>query len=159
MTCSDSNTCLSCYPGYSLNGDQCVNCTDINAISCSPTNTDYSLGCISGYTIVSSSSTSQCQKCASNCYKCDVNGQGACDSGQCSIGYVQLSGTTNCTLCFSNCPSCSQSDPSQCLSCGMRRYKDANGKCVSCPTGCKECASNSNCTSCYKGYSMVDNLC
>lgn len=63
-----------------------------------------------------------------------------------------------CSACLNNCPLCDSKDPAKCKGCGRGRYSD-NGKCLICPLGCKECTSESVCSSCYTGFSLVDSLC
>jgi hypothetical protein len=88
MTCSSNPaSCLSCYSGFALNGDNCTACSDPFATSCSATDPTFSLSCTSGYTAAINTtvtpSTSTCQSCSVNCYKCSINGAGTCDPGQC----------------------------------------------------------------------------
>ena len=156
-TCSNTpTTCLSCFPGTSLNGGSCVACSDIYATSCSSTDTAFSLNCKSGYIAVLTTSvtpsTSVCTACGLNCNKCDINGAGNCDPGQCQTGYVQQTGLTNCTLCFNGCPQCDPDNLMTCLSCGISRYSDTTGQCLSCSTGCKSCTNSTVCTICYPGF-------
>jgi hypothetical protein len=162
-TCSTSiTTCLSCYGGFYLTGGVCNTCTDTNALTCSSTDATFSLSCKRGFTAAGNSttfSTGVCQACADNCNKCDINGAGTCDSGQCQIGYVQQTGNTNCTQCFSGCPSCDPNNLMTCLSCGVSRYTDSLSQCQSCPTGCKDCTSNTTCQTCFVGFLMVGTLC
>ena len=163
-TCSGTPTsCLSCYKGYALNGDQCTSCTDPQALTCSEEDAAYSLSCSRGYTKVVNAAvvppTSVCTVCAANCFKCDVNGAGKCDSGQCQTGYVQQTGQTTCTLCFNQCPNCSPDDLGICLECGRARFKDAAGLCVSCPSGCKQCTSATVCSDCFPGFLLSGTLC
>lgn len=165
-TCSGNAAadCLSCFSGNVLNNGVCLNCTDPAAITCSSTDPSFSLACTKGFTAfvdnAESPPTSRCRLCAGNCYRCDVNGPGTCDAGQCEIGYVQQPGNKNCTQCFGGCPSCDPNDLMNCLSCGPRRYTSpASGKCEGCPAGCQNCNSSAVCTSCFPNHMMVGTLC
>ena len=163
-TCSVTPTsCLSCFKGYALNGDQCTSCTDSQALTCSEDDAAYSLSCNLGYTVVISTAvvpaTSKCTACAANCFKCDINGPGKCDAGQCQTGYVQQTGQTTCTLCFNQCPQCSPDDIGTCLECGRARYKNTDDLCASCPSGCKQCSSATVCTDCFPGFFLSNSLC
>jgi proprotein convertase subtilisin/kexin type 5 len=158
-----ANDCLSCYGGTALNGGVCSSCSDPYALTCSVTDPSFSLTCARGFTAVmnltNSPSTSVCEPCAGNCYRCDINGAGTCDPGQCEVGYVQQSGMTNCTQCFNGCPSCDPNNLMTCLSCGVRRYTDGSSNCQACPAGCQNCKSSTSCTSCFPNYVMVGQLC
>ena len=163
-TCRDVPTsCLSCFKGYALNGDECTLCNDPQALTCSEEDATYSLSCSRGYTKVVNTTvvppTSKCTVCAANCFKCDINGPGKCDAGQCQTGYVQQTGQTTCTLCFNQCPQCSPNDLNLCLDCGKARYENAANLCVSCPSGCKQCSSATVCTDCFPGFFLSNSLC
>ena len=163
-TCSNSPTlCLSCFPGTSLNGGSCVECTDQYATSCSSTDATFSLSCKSGYTASLNTSvtpsTSTCTACGANCNKCDINGAGNCDPGQCQTGYVQQIWFTNCTACFNGCPKCDPNNLMTCLSCGTSRYLDSTGQCQPCLTGCRSCTSASSCAICFPGFVLLNSTC
>ena len=111
MSCMTSSPtiCSACYPGSVLIGGGCAQCSDSNALTCSPYNITFSLTCVRGYTPVYFTNTTAgvCSACASYCKRCDTAGPGNCDANSCQTGSVMLSGTTNCTLCFGACLTCS----------------------------------------------------
>ena len=150
--------CLSCYQGTTLQGNQCISCTDSNALSCLPFNLAFSTSCIQGYTAAFHSTGGTCQACALNCKKCDQNGPGKCDSSWCFEGFVQLAGTTNCTACFGGCASCNSNDLSVCTSCGVGQYV-SNGICSSCGNNCVTCSSGSICVTCSDGWQLISGNC
>jgi hypothetical protein len=137
-TCISGAICDSCINGYILIGGSCIACLDRNAVSCLPTNLNYSTNCAPKYSAAFSSASvgGYCLPCAANCLKCDINGPSNCDPSQCMLGWVQLTGTLNCTACYNSCPICDSNDLNLCLKCGPRRYKNGQGFCLSCPKGC-----------------------
>lgn len=78
---------------------------------------------------------------------------------QCALGFVQLQGTMNCTACLNSCPICDVNDINSCIDCGPGRYKDITSMCLGCPSGCESCTSETLCTGCLLGYSLVNSLC
>jgi hypothetical protein len=46
-----------------------------------------------------------------------------------------------------------------CIDCGPRRYKDSAGQCLACPATCADCTSQTVCTVCLMGYTLVQNNC
>lgn len=151
ITGNTSNTqCLSCYTGYYLVGDNCVQCGDTNALSCSiNVNITYSLSCQTGYT----PSSGVCTACADNCIRCDMNKAGNCDQGGCATGFGQLGSSLQCVACFNGCAACS-SDPNVCTACVQSQVL-SNGACVSCPINCVMCSSSDTCTACQSGYAVM----
>lgn len=153
--------CQSCFYGYVLSNGYCYLCLDSNALSCSSTNFNYSLSCYAGYTSAYSSFSTGgfCLPCSQNCLKCDLNGPHQCDPFRCALGFVQLTGTTNCTACLNFCSVCDKNNINNCIDCGPRRYKDSTGQCLACPAGCANCTSQTVCTICLIGYTLVQNSC
>jgi len=155
--------CTSCVNGYSLQNGNCLACLDLNALTCLPTNLNYSITCSPGYTTASSASAVStggfCLPCSANCLKCDFNGPYNCDAFQCTLGFVQLLGTTNCTACLNSCPVCDNNNLNLCIDCGPRRYKDNTSQCSACPATCATCTSETICTACLVGYSLANGIC
>ena len=161
MTClSGTQTCKSCYDGYTLVAGNCVACYDPSAIFCLPTNLNYSVRCYPKYSVeIYNASWSSCQPCADNCLQCDTNGPGNCDSSQCILGFVQLIGTFNCTACINSCPICDSTNLSTCLDCGPNRYSDEQGSCLACSSRCQTCTSATNCSLCQLGSTLINSTC
>ena len=167
-TCSgpSSINCTSCYQGYTFRKGQCFACSDTNAISCSPLDLAYSVGCIFGYTDIFYSgaggaqfSGGVCRACATNCRKCDQGGPGTCDDGECYVGYQKLQGQTNCTTCLRGCSSCSTTDLNVCLNCPNGQF-GTPGTCSYCDANCLTCSSSATtCTSCSPGSTLVNSTC
>ena len=166
-TCSGatSSDCTSCYYGKALAGGICGSCTDTNAVSCLETDAGYSTSCIPGFTsafYTDSTGTKQqggtCRACSLFCLKCDQNGPGNCDSGNCIAGYAQLINTVNCTACFGGCPKCSPTNPSFCEQCPAGQY-GANGVCTACMSTCATCADGTSCATCITGSSLINSTC
>ena len=168
-TCfNNAKNCTSCYEKSFLYNGQCLECTD----NCKEKESDSCkcLSCNEGYFF----ENYQCKKCIDNCKTCNNND--TCNS--CFSGYILENNL--CNKCNHNCKECfasSFNDTKQnCLSCKNDTkvlynnncvdecpdnfYKDENKECKECNNLCKEYDNNcNNCTSCYDGYYLKDNVC
>ena len=168
-TCfNNAKNCTSCYEKSFLYNGQCLECTD----NCKEKESDSCkcLSCNEGYFF----ENYQCKKCIDNCKTCNNND--TCNS--CFSGYILENNI--CNKCNHNCKECfasSFNDTKQnCLSCKNDTkvlynnncvdecpdnfYKDENKECKECNNLCKEYDNNcNNCTSCYDGYYLKDNVC
>ena len=135
-------TCLLCSSGRALVDNSCVQCTDVNCISCD-FNTQFCIQCAVTYV---ADSSGICISCAKNCDFCDVDGAGTCDVDSCSVGYTRYNSTV-CLPCMKGCSSCNNIYPFSCIGCLVGTY-NSSGVCVNCPIGCYSCSSGSSCNAC-----------
>ena len=156
--------CTSCYSGNVLKGGSCFACTDSNAISCLILDQSFSTSCIIGFTTAyyldangTSVAGGVCRACATNCKKCDQNGPGTCDDGECFVGYQKFQGLSNCTACMYGCSSCSIYDLS-CHSCPEGQF-GTPGSCQVCDSSCLTCSNTTVCLSCQRGSNLINNTC
>ena len=142
--CTDGKPteCLSCFLGYSLDGNECLpdtTCTDPEACSCPR-----------GYAFLGSS----CAKCtfpeSSHCATCADDVLSECTS--CLIGYHLMD--DSCVACPESCSNCENEN--YCLTCSHGYFmltdrREPTGICEACSADhfCKTCdKSPSKCTSC-----------
>ncbi|XP_070687333.1 proprotein convertase subtilisin/kexin type 5 [Pempheris klunzingeri] len=128
-----------------------------------------------------------CLSCIANCELCTDGNicakcrehyklqNGVCQTASCDIGQVQDPDTGECIDCEMGCKTCSVEDPEICNSCvegyvffrrQCRRhcpqstYEDwGRGLCLSCPSPCTDCRSNTHCLSCQSDYFLNGGEC
>lgn len=111
VTCSSANClecdlnglCTVCYPGFTVQGSECVSCQVQFCSVCSSSVSGCDT-CNEGY--IYHSSQKKCLPCAASCKSCkssDISECVECISGY----YVSLvDGKNTCTKCFDNCAIC-----------------------------------------------------
>ena len=160
---ADNGDCTSCFKGYDLVEGRCL---FSEANKAQPSD----LGCASW-----DWENQVCLACSRNWVK---NAQGACvavsdhcsthaDNGDCLTcykGYDIQEG--QCVYSASNTarPSdlgCATWDWENqvCLACSNNWFKNSNGRCVPVADQCATHAENGDCTSCFKGYDLVEGTC
>ena len=149
--------CTSCYQGYELSGDNCVEffSKDKNCKRFDTTNQNYCLECYAGFLIIGGKCLNQNPLCKT----IDMN-TGACLS--CWQGYV-ISGQ-NCIIdqqvgggsIISSDPYCIKYINGLCAQCSSGYYFSRNDNiCKQLDPLCKTSdMTNGNCQSCYPGYSL-----
>ena len=134
---SDSCKCLSCNEGYFFENYQCKKCID-NCKTCN--NNDTCNSCFSGYIL----ENNLCNKCNHNCKECFASSFN--DTKQNCLSCKNDTKVLYNNNCVDECPD--------------NFYKDENKECKECNNLCKEYDNNcNNCTSCYDGYYLKDNVC
>ena len=172
-TCSDSNPteCLACVVGFKLNTQANTNCeADIDCNSNGTCST-----CPLGYSMKLAQSFSTCEKCGSNCARCNPNAVDACFS--CFEGLF-LNGTL-CSECPSTCAKCSSA--TVCFECasgfipqqaaaqqtsslsstsGLSSTGGSPVTCIACTAPCASCVNApTTCLSCNSGFQLSGNNC
>ena len=186
-TCSSENMCSSCPPTTYLFNGTCINIcpgayypnTTLQQCSKCPTyctacyNSTYCTSCQTNYQLQSNST------CTTQCPTYQVSINAICTN--CTSSCLTCQNTiTNCTACQSNfyyAPSlfaCYAACPPQlyyyivtntCItSCPSRTYISKNNatnvsSCISCPTYCSDCLSDSICSKCLSGAYFYNNYC
>ena len=159
--CSSDTVCTKCSGEYGLYQSQCI------------------IPCPDGYSL----KQNVCEKCQSNCAKCDGSSLSLCTAcsgslklygttclNSCPSGYYD-NGANVCEKCSDNCKSCNSAN--QCTECKGDHIL-SNGKCI-CPDSyyevdsatCAKCSDNcltcentpDTCTSCSGHYNLYDNQC
>ena len=136
---------------FSLVSGDLVYCMDKNCIQGSR---QYCRKCVDGYGVDVILDTSYCFVCPSGCKSCQSRyGVRTCQS--CQSGYYLED--TVCTSCPPNATCEGEISPPIC---NDGYFKDGS-KCRACDPSCKTCSGtrNTQCTSCYAGYSNVDGAC
>lgn len=147
----------------------CVKCDDTNCEKC--TRSAFCKSCVDGYAAVDG----VCVACSTGCLTCIA--EDTCLSGKCGagFGYVEevveeeVNGvTTNvtygrCNQCIAGCGVC-DNDITECDSCSDGLYDAAEAgattlDCVVCPTNCATCTSDTVCTDCAFGFTLVGTFC
>jgi hypothetical protein len=185
-TYSQNGACLSCYPGYSINGQRCIVSGQQDPFCNSFSSGGICTGCSSGYYL--SSSNGVCTQLNPLCKTSDLS-NGACID--CYPGY-SISGNTCIVAAAVNIPYCAQINGNACVACisgyyvsaGIcalvnvlcATYDQSNGNCLSCIPGFVfqsgqcimpslgidvNCAqyTNSYCTQCLGGYALINYVC
>ncbi|KAL7722339.1 Serine/threonine kinase [Entamoeba marina] len=143
--CGDNLSCDVCDIGeqYLIQSDnQCLKQTTASAVS-----SNEIIGCISGYYL----QNGNCESCSiygESCTSCNIYG-----CLECSNNTINIDG--NCLLI----PNCGNVVNNYCTGCGEKSF--FNGiECLSCPTGCSSCTSETSCSNCEDDYWLEeDNLC
>ncbi len=162
-SCSQSNSasCLTCFPGYFLNGSQCVQCAfpctaclNRNAIMCSACVVGYVLNTTSHTCVSASSSTLNAfgtvdENCA-NSMLTSANGNYSLTCGLCLSGYALTA--EGCAPCIQGCLVCSSTSLSVCQVCGAGYFLNASNICVKDIPNCMGWSSFSGCEQCVSGY-------
>jgi len=148
-SCSASQ-CFKCKQGFYPNdkNTKCITCAN-NCLTCDKTGC---LKCKSGFF----NNAGSCSACESNCEFCETGTK----CNECKLGYY-LSVTDSDDTCLSCSQNCLQCSVNGCISCSSKFYVNDNKLCSACPSGCKDCISNSKCTSCVDNWflDVSDNLC
>ncbi|KAL4507642.1 hypothetical protein ABPG73_012330 [Tetrahymena malaccensis] len=170
-TCStQSDNCISCREGYTLNGTSCVQtcnpgyfpqgpqCSlcDQMCATCSESSTKCQ-SCKDGFQL---SNKTCVQTCSSG--SCVKN----CDNGYYAQGQNCLNCDGQCATCFGagdSCLTCSDNlllENNSCVqTCGVGYYQ-SDKKCLKCDNLCYECSElNHKCLSCNRGFLLQDNTC
>ncbi|KAL7721774.1 Protein serine/threonine kinase [Entamoeba marina] len=157
-TYSTNEECNSCIDGCSLCGDnlscdvcdiseqyliqsdnQCLKQTTASAVS-----SNEIIGCISGYYL----QNGNCESCSiygESCTSCNIYG-----CLECSNNTINIDG--NCL----SIPNCGNVVNNYCTGCGEKSF--FNGiECLSCPTGCSSCTSETSCSNCEDDYWLEEN--
>lgn len=144
----NSNVCLLCYSGYSLNTNgYCTPCLP-GCDTCSNSNYAICILCGAGTYPVGNS----CVSCSANCLFC--NTLGTCS--QCLEGYVLSSQSTCIQSCQFPCATCVINEPSNCLSC-LYGFTLNTGSLQNCQNNNTLCNANFNCSYCGLGYILITN--
>ena len=184
-SCSNGETFI-CNDYYRSSGDSCVDIC--NGVSCNSGYTTVSgtntCCCESenqcGDFQVYNPTIQKCvdQVCPAGCTDMCINGCGACEEGR-YLSYdtglcpTCSSAIANCEKCTSSasgvtCTSCASgyvllsgkcTKLQQITLCSSGQYKDSNGNCVDCPSGCAICTSATTCSSCEDGYTYLNGRC
>lgn len=139
---------MACPPGTVLVGEECVECSIPNCISCDSLTT--CTECEAGYYLLNG----RCIRCPTECLTC-TSGT-VCTS--CAPGYTLVNGR-----CMRACPSCCTSCTHDirgnpvCTSC-LNNFVYINGACSTCSVGIPHCVNcrNCACTRCETGYYLAN---
>lgn len=154
-TYSPSGACSSCYRGYDLTNDLCT---------VSPIAAPSDLGCKTW-------NESECVECSSNwvfnikkvcvavsdqCKTHDADG----NCLTCYLGYAVVNGSCVFVTETVSDAGCKQWDWSNkvCKACSEKYVFNSNGLCVSVSDQCRTHNDAGFCTSCYRGYDLVNTL-
>ena len=147
--CPQRQTKASGTPKRCVNcGSNCKQCTEIACEQCDPGFFEELGSCFSCpigcEECIKESGTLKCTKCFNPTYfiKSDLSG---C-SDDCQAGETKDSPNKRCWLCETNCATCGQNG---CNLCKDTFYKKTGeNTCIACPSGCKKCYSNIDCSEC-----------
>ena len=174
--------CINCAPTYRLNLGVCV-CDDLNQYFLDSTSNTCTLcsnlitSCLT-CSLNSTSNLPNCDVCANNhinswsgtqviclpcippCLDCSVT-QTNCIS--CQTGYSGIPTCATCTLCMAcdvGCMTCNISNISECYSCLVGYYHNNLTSCLSCPSYCLSCQTDSpTCLLCDSGFILSSGNC
>ncbi len=155
--CNESAKCLSCFPGFKVDGTSktCKACSNYhdNCSECTPTQC---IKCRDGYWIDTAASN-VCKTCISAIPKCmSCSNDTTCI--QCAIGYFHTgaAASASCSACAAGCQECISA--SNCTNCFPTFWK--NGLvCEPCKSNCFECSSDVLCNSCVMGHFLDVSTC
>jgi hypothetical protein len=161
QTITASNTCSSCYAGYTLSNGDCIITTTVSGGAGDPNCKTSSNGvcslCYSGYYV--NPTTGICAVSNVNCKT--VSSLNACTS--CYAGYTLSSG--DCIIAAAGSSptgdlNCQTVLNGVCTQCYIGYYVNpATGICSVSNTNCKTINSLNACTSCYFGYTLSSGSC
>ncbi|EAS02680.2 transmembrane protein, putative (macronuclear) [Tetrahymena thermophila SB210] len=138
--------CQLCAQGFYQSGNQCLACSQANCKQC--TSTDC-YQCISGFTLNNNTCT-----CITPMI---VDSDGICKT--CSTKFGSLCQTCSTSAC-TTCGGINYTPNSTGCQCVKGVENTAQQTCVSCPTNCSTCTSNTNftqltCTLCSSGFKLM----
>lgn len=162
-TWSDAGLCTSCYKGYDLVNGTCVfsssNTAKPSDLGCGnwDWNNQICISCSKGFTF---NAKKVCVAVSDQCKAYNADGQ--CNS--CFKGYDLINGS--CIFSASNnakpsdlgCGSWDW-DNNKCLACSKGFVFNANRICVAVSDQCKTFDLTGSCTSCFKGYDLINGTC
>ncbi len=104
--CDAQGKCKSCFPGYSLQNNECVPCNVEGCNSCSTSPDLCDVGCKSGMILFKNSKSQKysCAKCGAGCQECKTTDISECVG--CTPGYypeADKNSKIRCKKCFTNC--------------------------------------------------------
>ncbi|KAL4480173.1 hypothetical protein ABPG74_020689 [Tetrahymena malaccensis] len=161
-TCStQSDNCISCREGYTLNGTSCVQ-------TCNPGYFPQGPQCslCDQMCATCSESSTKCQSCKDGFQLSNKTCVQTCSSGYFPQGSQCFKCDQLCATCSESstkCQSCNQNQflkNNQCVeSCGQGYYI-SQSNCFKCNQNCTSCnGSSDQCQSCIDGYFLQDNSC
>lgn len=145
--CNSSVSCDACLQGFELEGSKCIStCKNCKDQLCSADGV-CDKGCKEGWF------GAKCiEKCVENCISC-ADGLN-CD--KCISGYQLLE-----NRCVAGCGFCLQDKCDLAGNCHLGCKEGHHGpQCIElCPKGCRTCDSTERCSSCSRGFNMVNFKC
>lgn len=154
LTYSSTCQCLSCRDRYQFINGQCIACQNLHCYKCQAS-VSACEQCAPSYGRMSSA----CVLCQpTNCQNCDGDNT-AC--AICNTGFYMSGG--RCYTCQSNCLTCLSN--TQCTSCAVGTYLQANGRCKTLPSNCIQIDATTlasavgSCKRCDYGYILMEGSC
>jgi len=170
-TCTNGTGCVTCNPGFSLNGSicdcnsgfidvatqSCLACSAVvlNCATCLGTYPTTCQTCNSGY--YSSAGGSQCLSCPLNCNTCSSTG--VCLT--CNTGFSLKS--SNICDCGATCQACNATmGITYCVDCSgsycfntQAGYYANSGSVYQCPLACSSCSDATTCSDCNSPFILT----
>lgn len=151
---NSNGACLTCYPGYVINGANCIVARQQDPYCRSYSQGGMCVGCYTGYYF--NQQISACQPLNPLC-KTSNQVDGTCLS--CFPGYTLNAGI--CAVAFQD-PNCQRFDQAKgvCTQCSSRFFLDTTGKCRQISPLCRTANPNTGaCLTCYPGYVIAGATC